>query len=145
MIFYSQEIERMDRIMKNWADYWRDRRRTNVSITWVACMSVRAQRFDWRAFYDPENPRRGLSLGQPTKVPRVVDAVEAEKARKLIHDPQKWQGHKDERRLLVVYYLKVRPSEPIGSIAKKLDCKPWQVEKKMNQALYYLSKIWRDE
>ena len=138
------QIEPMHEIMKVWADYWRDKPRYGVSITWVAMCSIRDQHFDWKEFFDPKNPRRGLTLDQPTRVPRAVNAIVAEKVRKLLHDQTKWHFHERDRKTLMTYYLKVHPAEPIGSIARKLDCKPWQVETLVKYALYYLSTIWRD-
>lgn len=138
------EIEPMHGIMQAWADFWRDKPRYGVSITWVAMCSIRAQHFDWKQFFDPRNPRRGLTLDKPTRVPRAVNAIVAEKVRKLIHDQTKWRFHERDRKILVTYYLKVHPAEPIGSIAKKLECKPWQVDRLVKGALYYLSTIWRD-
>lgn len=138
------QIEPMHEIMKVWADYWRDKPRYGVSITWVAMCSIRDQHFDWEKFFDPKNPRRGLTLDQPTRVPRAVNAIVAEKVRKLLHDQTKWHFHERDRKTLMTYYLKVHPAEPIGSIARKLDCKPWQVETLVKYALYYLSTIWRD-
>lgn len=137
-------IEPMHEKMKVWADYWRDKPRYGVSITWVAMCSIRAQHFDAKKLFDPKNPRRGLTLDQPTRVPRAVNAIVAEKVRKLLHDQTKWHFHERDRKTLVTYYLKVHPAEPIGSIARKLDCKPWQVETLVKYALYYLSTIWRD-
>ena len=138
------ELEKMHLVMQAWADFWRDKPRYGVSITYIAMCSIRAQHFCLKEFFDPKNPRRGLTLGLPTRVPRAVNAIVAEKVRKLIHTPDLWRFHERERRILVTYYLKVRPAEPIGAIAKKLDCKPWQVERLVKDSLYYLSTIWRD-
>lgn len=138
------EIEPMHGIMQAWADFWRDRPRYGVSITWIAMCSIRAQNFKAKELFDPNNVRRGLTLGLPTQRPRAVNAIVAEKVRKLIHDQTKWRFHERDRKILVTYYLKVHPAEPIGSIAKKLECKPWQVDRLVKGALYYLSTIWRD-
>lgn len=138
------EIEPMHEIMLAWADFWRDKPRYGVSITWVAMCSIRAQHFDAKELFDPKNVRRGLTLGLPTHKPRVVNAIIAEKVRKLLHDQTKWQFHERDRKILVTYYLKVHPAEPIGLIARKLECKPWQVERLVKGALYYISTLWRD-
>lgn len=138
------EIEPMHGIMQAWADFWRDRPRYGVSITWLAMCSIRAQNFKAKERFDPNNVRRGLTLGLPTPRPRAVNAIVAEKVRKIIHDQTKWRFHERDRKILVTYYLKVHPAEPIGSIAKKLECKPWQVDRLVKGALYYLSTIWRD-
>lgn len=137
-------IEPMHENMKTWADFWRDKPRYGVSITWVAMCSIRDQHFDWKKYFDPRNPRRGLDLDKPIRVPRAEKAIVAEKVRKLLHDQTKWCFHERDRKTLIIYYLKVHPAEPIGSIARKLDCKPWQVETLVKYALYYLSTIWRD-
>lgn len=138
------EIEPMHGIMQAWADFWRDRPRYGVSITWIAMCSIRAQNFKAKELFVPNNVRRGLTLGLPTPRPRAVNAIVAEKVRKLIHDQTKWRFHERDRKILVTYYLKVHPAEPIGSIAKKLECKPWQIDRLVKGALYYLSTIWRD-
>lgn len=148
MEFYDDprrsEIEPMHEIMLAWADFWRDKPRYGVSITWVAMCSIRAQHFDAKELFDPKNVRRGLTLGLPTRKPRVVNAIIAEKVRKLLHDQTKWKFHERDRKILVTYYLKVHPSDPIGKIAKKLECRPWQVDRLVKGALYYLSTIWKD-
>lgn len=138
------EIEPMHGIMQAWADFWRDRPRYGVSITWLAMCSIRAQHFNAKELFDPKNVRRGLTLDKPIRVPRAVNAIIAEKVRKLIHDQTKWRFHERDRKILVTYYLKVRPNDRIGVIAKKLECKPWQVDRLVKNALYYLSTIWRD-
>lgn len=138
------EIEPMHGIMQAWADFWRDRPRYGVSITWIAMCSIRAQHFKAKELFDPNNVRRGLTLDKPIRVKRVVNAIVAEKVRKLIHDQTKWRFHERDRKILVTYYLKVRPAEPLGSIAKKLECRPWQVDRLVKGALYYLSTIWKD-
>lgn len=138
------EIEPMHGIMQAWADFWRDRPRYGVSITWVAMCSIRAQHFNAKELFDPRNARRGLTLDKPIRVPRAVNAIIAEKVRKLIHDQTKWRFHERDRKILVTYYLKVRPNDRIGVIAKKLECKPWQVDRLVKNALYYLSTIWKD-
>lgn len=132
------QIEPMHELMLIWADYWRDRPRYDVSIMWVAMCAVR----DWSKRI--QDIREGIVLGQPIRVTRTDTFVIAEKMRKLIHDDGAWSGHRRDRDILVTYYLKIHPKEPIGRIAKKLDCKPWQIEKVVNDALYYLSQIWRD-
>ena len=138
------DIEPMHEMMVAWADFWRDRPRYGVSITWVAMCSIRAQHFNAKELFDPKNVRRGLTLDKPIRVPRAENAIIAEKVRKLIHDQTKWRFHERDRKILVTYYLKVRPAEPLGSIAKKLECRPWQVDRLVKGALYYLSTIWKD-
>lgn len=138
------DIEPMHEKMVAWADFWRDRQRYGVSITWVAMCSIRDQHFNAKELFDPKNVRRGLTLDKPIRVPRDVNAIVAEKVRKLIHDQTKWRFHERDRKILVTYYLKVRPAEPLGSIAKKLECRPWQVDRLVKGALYYLSTIWKD-
>lgn len=138
------DIEPMHEMMVAWADFWRDRPRYGVSITWVAMCSIRAQHFNAKELFDPKNVRRGLTLEKPIRVQRAVNAIVAEKVRKLIHDQTKWRFHERDRKILVTYYLKVRPAEPLGSIAKKLECRPWQVDRLVKGALYYLSTIWKD-
>ena len=132
------QIEPMHELMQIWADYWRDRPRYNVSITYVAMCAIR----DWSKRIS--DIREGIVLGKPIRVTHTDAAVIAEKMRKLIHNDDAWSGHKRDRDVLVIYYLKVHPTEPRGRIAKKLDCRPWQVEKIVSDALYYLSKMWRD-
>lgn len=131
-------IEPMHEFMQIWADFWRDKKRYEVSITYIACMAVRD--FHKRV----HDIREGYVIGQPIRIIRRDRAVIAERVRKIIHTPELWEGHKDERRILVTYYLKIHPSMPIGKIASMLDCKPWEVDKKVKDALYYLSTIWRD-
>ena len=138
------DIEPMHEMMVAWADFWRDRPRYGVSITWVAMCSIRAQHFNAKELFDPKNVRRGLTLDKPIRVPRAVNEIIAEKVRKLIHDQTKWRFHERDRKILVTYYLKVRPNDRIGVIAKKLECKPWQVDRLVKDALYYLSTIWKD-
>ena len=138
------EIEPMHEMMMAWADFWRDRPRYGVSITWIAMCSIRAQHFSAKELFDPKNVRRGLTLDKPIRVPRAANEIIAEKVRKLIHDQTKWRFHERDRKILVTYYLKVRPAEPLGSIAKKLECRPWQVDRLVKGALYYLSTIWKD-
>lgn len=133
-----EQIEPMHELMQIWADYWRDRPRYNVSITWVAMCAIR----DWSKRI--RDIREGLVLGQPIRFTRTDTMMIAEKMRTLIHDDRAWSGHRRERHVLVTYYLKVHPSEPLGRIAKKLDCRSWQVEKTVKDSLYYLSQIWRD-
>ena len=133
-----EQIEPMHEMMLIWADYWRDRPRYDVSITWVAMCAVR----DWSKRIS--DIREGIVLGKPIRVTRTDTMMIAEKMRKLIHNQAAWSGHMRDRNVLVTFYLKVHPNEPIGRIAKKLDCKPWQVETVVNNALYYLSTIWRD-
>lgn len=131
-------IESMHELMLIWANFWRDRPRYDVSITWVAMCAIR----DWSKRIS--DIREGIVLGQPIRVTRTDTLMIAEKMRKLIHNGEAWSGHHRERDVLVTYYLKVHPNEPIGRIARKLDCKPWQIDKIVNDALYYLSTIWRD-
>lgn len=138
------DIEPMHEMMVAWADFWRDRPRYGVSITWVAMCSIRAQHFNAKELFDPKNVRRGLTLGLPTRRPRAVNAIVANKIQDLIQDRSKWKFHERDRQILITYYLKVHPAEPIGLIAKKLECKPWQVDRLVKGALYYLSTIWRD-
>lgn len=130
------ELEAMDEFMKIWADYWRDRSHQGVSPTWIAMRAVR----DWSKRV--EKIREGLVLGQPIRVTRTDTVMIAEKMRKVIHNDVAWSGHRRERDVLVTYYLKTHPGMPIGRIARKLDCKPWQVDSLVKDALYYLSLIW---
>lgn len=130
------ELEAMDEIMTIWADYWRDRHHRGVSSTWIAMQAVR----NWSQRV--EKIREGLVLGQPIRITRTDTVIIAEKVRKLIHDDALWSGHRRERDVLVTYYLKVHPSWPIGRIAKNLDCKPWDVESTVRNALCYFSLIW---
>ena len=132
------QIEPMHEMMLIWADYWRDRPRYDVSITYVAMCAIR----NWSKRV--EEIREGIVLGRPIRVTRTDTMMIAEKMRKLFHTMEAWSGHKRDRDVLVTYYLNIHPNEPIGCIAKKLDCKPWQVEKVVKNALYYLSTIWRD-
>lgn len=138
------DIEPMHEMMVAWADFWRDRPRYGVSITWVAMCSIRAQHFNAKELFDPRNVRRGLTLGLPTRRPRAVNAIVANKIQDLIQDRSKWRFHERDRQILITYYLKVHPAEPIGLIAKKLECKPWQVDRLVKGALYYISTIWKD-
>lgn len=138
------DIEPMHEMMVAWADFWRDRPRYGVSITWVAMCSIRAQHFNAKELFDPRNVRRGLTLGLPTRRPRAVNAIVANKIQDLIQDRSKWKFHERDRQILITYYLKVHPAEPIGLIAKKLECKPWQVDRLVKGALYYISTIWKD-
>ena len=131
-------IEPMHELRLIWADYWRDRPRYDVSITYVAMCAIR----DWSKRV--EDIREGVVLGRPIRVTRTDTMMIAEKMRKLIHKDSAWSGHRRERDVLVTYYLKVHPCEPLGSIARKLDCKPRKVEESVKNALYYLSTIWRD-
>ena len=130
------ELEAMDELMQIWANYWRDRSHQGVSSTWIAMQAVR----DWSKRV--EQIREGLVLGQPIRVTRTDTVMIAEKVRKLIHDEKLWSWHHRERDVLVTYYLKVHPNEPIGSIARKLDCRPWQVNSVVKDALHYISLIW---
>lgn len=133
-----EQIEPMHELMLIWANYWRDRPRYDVSITYVAMCAIR----NWSKRVS--DIREGIVLGQPIRVTRTDTMIIAEKMRKLIHNQEAWSGHKRDRDVLVMYYLNIHPNEPIGRIARKLDCRPWQVEKTVNDALYYLSTIWRD-
>ena len=138
------DIEPMHEIMKVWADFWRDKPRYGVSITWIAMCSIRAQHFNAKELFDPKNVRRGLTLGLPTRKPRALNAIVANKVQDLIQDREKWKFHERDRQILITYYLKVHPAEPIGLIARKLECKPWQVDRLVKGALYYFSTIWKD-
>ena len=132
------QIEPMHELMLIWADYWRDKPHFHVSPTYTAMCAVR----NWSKRID--EICEGLVLGKPIRVTRTDEALIAEKMRKLIHKDEAWQFHRRERDILVTYYLKVHPQEPIGRIARKLDCKPWQVEKLVNDSLYYLATIFHN-
>lgn len=133
------ELEAMHEMMTIWADYWRDRHHQGVSSTWIAMQAVR----DWSKRV--ETIREGLVLGQPIRVTRTDTAMIAEKVRKLIHNDALWSGHRRERDILVTYYAKIHPDAPIGRIARKLDCKPWQVDSLIKDSLHYMSLIWRKD
>lgn len=130
------QIEPMHEMMVIWANYWRDKPTVRVSPTWKAMCAVR----DWSKRID--TIREGLVTGQPIRITRTDTEMIAERMRKLLHKDESWQGHHRERDVLVTYYLKVNPNVPIGAIARKLDCKPWQVNRLVNDALYYLSTIF---
>ena len=133
-----EQIEPMHELMQIWADYWRDRPRYDVSITYVAMCVIR----NWSKRVS--DIREGIVLGKPIRVTRTDTMMIAEKMRKLLHTTEAWSGHKRDRDVLVMYYLNIHPNAPIGFIARKLDCKPGQVETVVKNALYYLSQIWRD-
>lgn len=130
------QIEPMHEMMQIWADYWRDKPVARVSPTWTAMCAVR----NWSKRI--EEIRECLVLGKPIRCTSTDTAMIAERMRKLLHNDQAWQGHRRERDVLVTYYLKVHPHAPIGRIARMLDCKPWQVNKLLNDSLYYLSVIF---
>ena len=130
------QIEPMHEMMVIWANYWRDKPHLHVSPTYTAMCAIR----DWSKRV--EEIRESIVLGKPIRVTRTDEAIIAEKMRKLIHKDEAWQFHRRERDILVTYYLKVHPQEPIGRIARKLDCKPWQVDKLLKDSLYYLSTIF---
>ena len=132
------QIEPMHEMMLIWADYWRDKPHFHVSSTYIAMCAVR----DWSKRI--EEIREEIVLGKPIRMTRTDVAMIAETMRKLIHNDDAWRFHHRERDILVMYYLKVHPQEPIGRIARKLDCKPWQVEKLVNDSLYYLSTIFHN-
>lgn len=133
-----EQIEPMHELMVIWSDFWRDRPYYKTSSMWAVMCSVR------NTSKRVSDIREGLVLGEPIRVTRTDSAIIAEKMRKLIHNDEAWSGHRRDRDILVTYYLKVHPHAPIGRIARMLDCKPWQVDKLVNDALYYLSTIWRD-
>lgn len=91
-----------------------------------------------------ETIREGIVLGKPVRITRTDEALIAEKMRKLLHKDEAWQGHRRERDILVTYYLKVHADEPIGRIARKMDCKPWEINTLVKHALYYLSTIFSE-
>ena len=133
-----ERIEPMHELLSIWAQYWKDRPRQNVSSTWIAMCAVR----DWSKRV--KEIREGLVLGKPIRCTRTDNMMIAEKMMTLFQNEALWRFHRRERDVLVIYYLKVHPSEPIGSIARKLDCKPWQVELTVKDALSYIATIWSD-
>ena len=135
------ELESMHEKMEIWADFWKDRPVRNVSITWIVMNSIRMwsnKKPKEREHERESNPWSNL------RRPYAERTIIAERVRRIIHDQEAWKFHATERRILVTYYLKVKPAMPIGAIARKLDCKPWQVERLVKDALYYLSTIWKD-
>ena len=132
------ELEAMDELMQIWANYWRDKPHLHVSPTYTAMCAVR----DWSKRI--EKMHEDLVLGKPIRVTRTDVVMIAERMRKLLHNDEAWQFHHRERDILVTYYLKVHPHMPIGRIARKLECKPWQVEKLVNDSLYYLATIFHN-
>ena len=140
MRFYDdprrEQIEPMHEFCSMWADYWRDYRFPHVSITWIAMCSIR----DWAS--TTKEIKDAIVLGRPIKLIQPEKAIIAEKVRVLFLDNEKWEGHHRDREVLMTYYAKTKPRQPIGYIARQLDCKPWLVEKTVKDALFYMSKIW---
>lgn len=133
------QIEPMHEMMVIWANYWRDKPHLHVSPTYTAMCAVR----DWSKRV--EEIRESIVLGKPIRVTRTDEAIIAEKMRKLIHKDDAWQGHRRERDILVTYYLKVHPHMPIGRIARMMDCKPWEINALVKNALYFLSTIFGEK
>lgn len=132
-------IEPMHEFMQIWSNYYRERPRQGVSITWIAMCSVR----DWSK--QIKTIREGIAIGLPIRrIRSTEERFIADRVDKMLSENELWIGHKREKNVLITYYLKVHPSWPIGKIAKALDCKPWQVEKTVKDALFYFSTIWRD-
>lgn len=129
-------IETMHEYCTLWANYWRDYPTQHVSITWVAMCSIR----DWSSV--DNELREKLVLGRPIKTVNAERAIIAEKVRLLFRNSEKWKGHHRDREVLMVYYAKTNPNQKIGYIARQLNCKPWQVETVVKNALFFMSQIW---
>lgn len=138
------QIEPMHEFMTIWASYWRDSHTVSsqVSPTWMIMDAL--ERFSGRVGDIRENFGALPEERKPIKITRSDNAIIAEKVRKLIHDQDAWRGRHRLRHALVTFYLKTRPKDPIGRIARKLECKPWQVNRLMCDALYYMSTVWKD-
>lgn len=46
---------------------------------------------------------------------------------------------------LIEYYRDTRNAEPIGSIARRLQCKPWAIDRVVREALIVFASFWRPE
>ena len=125
------QIEPMHEFMTIWANYWRDSHTVSsqVSPTWMIMDAL--ERFSGRVGDIRENFGALPEERKPIKITRSDNAIIAEKVRLLIHDQDAWRGRHRLRHALVTFYLKTFNHEPIGRIARKLDCKPWDVNKLM--------------
>ena len=132
------EIEPMHEFLEMWGDYYRDRQRLNVSITYLAMMAIRNNS------KRREQIREGIAIGEPIKLPKIDRSIIATKVEELITNSELWRFHERDRQVLVDYYLNIHPSCPIGKVAKILGCKPYRVEALVKDALYVFSKLWKD-
>ncbi len=131
------QIEPMHNFLEKWARWGRYRPIRHESMTYKIMCWVRDH------LSRVAEIREGIVLGQPIH----CSDDDCEKiAWKVEHYMILMgnEGYKREREILRIYYLKSHPALPIGKLAKMMECKPWQVEQMVKEALYRLSTIWSD-
>ena len=141
MEFYDDprraQIEPMHEFMQTWARWGRYHSIRQESMTYKIMMWMRdhSKRV--------EDIREGIVLGQPIHCQDDDYEKIAWKVERLLTNQDLWSGHIRERDILKTYY-KLPYASSLGFIARKLECKPWLVEKTVKDALYFMSTIWRD-
>ena len=135
-----ERIEPMHHFMSHWASWGRHNPVRIESMTYrIMCwIEAHAKR--------DKDIEEGIVKGEPIHVVDEDRERIAWKVEYLLTRQHIWQGHQRERQVLIRYYRDVKPNWPIGKIAYKvLDCRPWQVEETVKEALLYLSYWWREE
>lgn len=132
------QIEPMDDFLRTWARWGKFRPIRYASLTYrVMC---------WLRDHSKEvqQIREGIVTGERIRYYERDEDCERI-ALKVEHYLRKMfeSGMQEEVRTLKKYYLS-SPEINIGYLAKKLQCKPYQIENKVKDALYQLSKIWGD-
>lgn len=130
------KIEPMHEFMVMWARWGRYHPVRQESMTLKIMMWIR----------DHSKRVEEIREGLVTDRPIHVQEDDAEKiAWKVEHYLRMLgeEGKVRERNILKTYYL-MPDNSKVGYVARKLDCKPWQVEKVVKDALYVLSQFWRD-
>lgn len=127
----------MHEFMQTWAQWGRYHPVRSESMTYKIMCWVRdhSKRI--------EDIREGIVIGQPIHCQDADFDKIALKVEHYLCKAELWSGHIRERDVLKIYYQMSQEAKP-GFIARKLECKPWQIEEVVKVALFYLSGIWRD-
>ena len=130
-------IEEMREKMTRWAvwgmlHHRRYKGNTQIIIEWIEQHSKHLATEEVQTKYDQ----------MVQKIWTKENEAEAWKVEFLLCDRNRWGYHQNDRRVLLVYF-RLPPSIPIGKIARRLDCKPWEVKETVDNALFFMSKIWR--
>ena len=148
---FAEQLNTLHEFFRWWAWSNHERKKTGINVLYPLMMSVRSEeeviKNLEKKVKENSDPRRGLTLGLPTRVPPVEKHLIARKIDKIINDPDLWRGHYGDRMTLVCYYLD-RTANPIGCdqrervFATRMRVSRREVKSMVRTALIYFSTLW---
>ena len=148
---FAEQLNTLHEFFRWWAWSNHERKKTGINVLYPLMMSVRSEeeviKNLEKKVKENTDPRRGLTLGLPTRVPPVEKHLIARKIDKIINDPELWHGHYSDRLVLVCFYLDKTANtrgcgQSVRHFSKAFKVPHFRVKPMVRTALIYFSSLW---